>query len=68
MPSFAHLTNYAINKENADFKISKEDSEEGRSSKRTLDHVWERIRSNKVDIDLLKLRIADLIIKTLVSI
>ena len=68
MPSFAHLTNYAINKDNADFKITDEDIAQGRSSKRTLDHVWLRLHESGVDIDLLQLRIADLIIKTLVSV
>ena len=32
----AHLTNYAINKDSSDFKISDEDIAKGESSKRTL--------------------------------
>lgn len=53
MPSFVHLTNYAINKDNAGFKITEEDIAQGRSSKRTLDHVWDRLHENGVDVDLL---------------
>ena len=68
MPSCAHLTNYAINKDQADFKISKEDIEAGVSSKRSLQHVWDRLKTDGLDIDLVKLKIADLIIKTLLSI
>lgn len=50
MPSCAHLTNYAINKDNKEFRISKADIEEGKSSKRTLEHVWERLRQERVDV------------------
>lgn len=68
MPSCAHLTNYAINKDNQDFKLSPEDVASGKSSKRTLGHVWQRLASEGVDVQLVQLKIADLIIKTLVSI
>lgn len=43
MSEHAHLTNYAINKDNADFKISDSDIEAGTSSKRTLDTVYKRL-------------------------
>ena len=43
MPEHAHLTNYAINKDNADFKISESDIEAGISSKRTLETVYKRL-------------------------
>lgn len=68
MPQCAHLTNYAINKGNEDFKISQQHIEDGTSSKRTLEHVWERLRQENVDVQLVKLRIADMIIKTLISV
>ena len=68
MPNCAHLTNYAINKKNDFFKISKEDIEGGTSSKRLLSTVWERLKKENVDIQLVKLRIADMIIKTLISV
>ena len=68
MPEKAHLTNYAINKDAADFKITDEDIEQGISSKRTLETVYQRLQEDGVDINLLKLKIADLIIKTLMSV
>ena len=67
MPDKAHLTNYAINKDAADFKITDQDIEDGTSSKRTLDTVYKRLSDDGVDVNLLKLKIADLIIKTLIS-
>ena len=68
MPTYAHLTNYAINKDAAGFKITDEDIATGQSSKRTLETVYKRLAEDGVDINLLKLKIADLIIKTLISI
>ena len=68
MPQLAHLTNYAINKDSAGFKITDEDIATGKSSKRTLDTVYKRLAEDGVDINLLKLKIADLIIKTLISV
>ena len=44
MTSFQHLTNYAINKESENFKISDEDIKAGTSSKRTLDNVYKRLQ------------------------
>lgn len=68
MPNLAHLTNYAINKDSAGFRITDEDIATGQSSKRTLETVYKRLAEDGVDINLLKLKIADLIIKTLISI
>lgn len=68
MSGFAHLTNYAINKDQAEFKISQSDIEAGTSSKRTLETVYKRLAEDGVDVNLLKLKIADLIIKTLISV
>ena len=68
MPNQAHLTNYAINKDAEDFKITEQDIEAGTSSKRTLETVYKRLREDGVDVNLLKLKIADLIIKTLISV
>ena len=68
MQQFQHLTNYAINKDSENFKISDADIQAGTSSKRTLDNVYKRLQQDGVDIQLLKLKIADLIIKTLISV
>jgi len=43
MSEKAHLTNYAINKDAPDFKISEGDIAAGVSSKRTLDTVYKRL-------------------------
>ena len=64
----AHLTNYAINKDCEAFKISNEDIAEGKSSKRKLETVYERLAKNGVDIHLLKLKIVDIILKTLIAV
>lgn len=68
MSQNVHLTNYAVNKDSEHFKISDEDIQAGVSSKRTLETVYARLEKDGVDIALLKLKIADLIIKTLISI
>jgi hypothetical protein len=65
---FAHLTNYAINKSSEEFKISDKDIQAGLSSKRTLKTVYERLSEHGVDIHLLKLKIVDLVIKTLMAV
>ena len=65
---YAHLTNYAINKDSETFKISETDIAAGKSSKRKLKTVYDRLEANGVDIHLLKLKIVDIIIKTLMSV
>ena len=54
MPNLAHLTNYAINKDSAGFRITDEDIATGQSSKRTLETVYKRLAEDGVDINLLK--------------
>ena len=66
--NYQHLTNYSLNKDSAGFKISDADIAAGTSSKRTLENVYKRLQQDGVDIQLLKLKIADLIIKTLISV
>ena len=62
------MTNYAINKDSETFKISEKDIADGKSSKRKLKTVYDRLEANGVDIHLLKLKIVDIIIKTLMSV
>ena len=62
------MTNYAINKDSMNFKISEKDIAAGKSSKRTLETVFDRMAQNGVDIHLLKLKIVDIILKTLMSV
>ena len=68
MPNHAHLTNCAINRNQDSFDLSSEAVQAGTSSKRKLEHVWTRLAQEGQNVELLKLRIADLIIKTLLSI
>ena len=62
---FIHLTNYAINKDNANF-ASDESGVKGH--KRSLESVYNTLAQEGVDIDKLKFQIKDIIIKTLISI
>lgn len=62
---FIHLTNYAINKDNANF-TSDELGEKGH--KRSLQAVYRQIEADGVDIKKMKEGIKDIIVKTLISI
>ena len=62
---FIHLTNYAINKDNANF-TSDETGEKGH--KRSLNAVFNQLKNDGVDISVLKQQIFDIIVKTLISI
>lgn len=65
---YAHLTNYAINKDSQTFKISESDIAAGKSSKRTLKTVYDTLEKHGINIHFLKLKIVDIILKTLISI
>lgn len=61
---YVHLTNYAVNKDNSNFKISTGvDDEKGH--KRSLKKVLSRLRSEDKDTDKLMGEIKDIIVKTL---
>ena len=48
--------------------MDEKDVEEGQSSKRRLDTIYDRLKQNGCDVHLLKLKIADIIIKTLLAV
>ena len=48
--------------------MDEKDVKEGQSSKRRLETVYSRLKQNGVDVQLLKLKIADIIIKTLLAV
>jgi hypothetical protein len=48
--------------------MSDSDVKSGQSSKRTLKTVYDRLASEGIDIHLLKLKIADIIVKTLIAV
>jgi len=62
---FIHLTNYAINKDNSNFKT---DQSGEKGHKRSLMAVYRQLGEEGVDIVKLKEEIKDIIIKTLISI
>jgi tubulin polyglutamylase TTLL6/13 len=69
---FIHLTNYAINKDNANFQVA-EDEKGETGHKRSLAAVYRQIEkdseeNNKIDIHKIKSQIKDIIVKTLISI
>lgn len=64
---YMHLTNYAINKENEDFKMAKGMDDET-AHKRTLHTVLERLKDDGMDTEKIMGEIKDVIIKTLISI
>jgi tubulin polyglutamylase TTLL6/13 len=64
---FIHLTNYAINKDNANYKVDQNaDAQTGH--KRTLDSIFVRIAREGVDIEELKRKMRDIVVKTLISV
>lgn len=64
---FVHLTNYALNKANSEFKqASSIDDEQGH--KRSITSLLKRLRADKKDVDSMLSDIKDIIIKTMLSI
>ena len=64
---FIHLTNYAINKDNTNFKADA--SAEGNTGhKRSLESIFIQLGREGIDIDALQAKMRDMIIKTLISI
>jgi tubulin polyglutamylase TTLL6/13 len=64
---FMHLTNYAINKNADNFMQNENEDGKGRSHKRSLNEVYKLLESKGHDIDSLKEKIDDLIVKTLIT-
>lgn len=64
---FIHLTNYAINKDNANYAT---DANVNASTghKRSLESIFVRMGREGVDIEELKSKMRDMIVKTLISI
>lgn len=61
---YRHLTNYALNKDNGNFKMAT-GVDDDKSHKRSLRKVLSRMRSEAVDTEKLMGEIKDIIIKTL---
>mmetsp|Transcript_17150 Transcript_17150/g.15131 ORF Transcript_17150/g.15131 Transcript_17150/m.15131 type:complete len:108 (-) Transcript_17150:661-984(-) len=63
-----HLTNYSINKHNANFKANDGDENNENASKRSFKDTNEYLKKLDVDIDLIWRKIEDVIIKTMLSV
>lgn len=62
-----HLTNYALNKDNSDFKQAKT-VDDSSGHKRTIKTVYDRLRNEGKDVDKLENQIDEIIIKTILTI
>ena len=62
-----HLTNYAINKHNRNFVFNTSANNMGVGHKRSLTCVFKQLADKGLDVDLLKEKIKDRIIKTVIS-
>jgi tubulin polyglutamylase TTLL6/13 len=62
-----HLTNYAINKDNPKFVFNESEKDMSKGHKRSLTSVYELMKNQGVDVDSLKTKIKDCIIKTMIS-
>jgi len=64
---FIHLTNYALNKDNGDFKMPQSVNDET-SHKRSISSLLKTLRSQGKDVEKMWAEIKDLIIKTMLTI
>jgi hypothetical protein len=62
-----HLTNYAINKESDKFVFNQDANDMGIGHKRSLESVFSTLREKGADTDQLKLKIEDVIVKTIIT-
>jgi tubulin polyglutamylase TTLL6/13 len=62
-----HLTNYAINKHNPKFVFNNNSANMGVGHKRSLSCVFKQLANKGLDVDTLKKKIKDIIIKTVIT-
>jgi tubulin polyglutamylase TTLL6/13 len=65
--SYIHLTNYSLNKTNPNYVFNTSEKDMDKGHKRTLSSTYERLAKNGVDVELLKARINDAIVKSVIS-
>jgi tubulin polyglutamylase TTLL6/13 len=66
--SYSHLTNYSLNKDNANFVENEDNEEESMAHKRKMTSVFEDLKIHGVNITLLQQQIDDIIRLTLISV
>ena len=65
---FMHLTNYAINKKSSAYQQNDDDEAADESAhKRSLSSLYEHLENLGYDVKSLKLKIEDLIVKTIIT-
>jgi tubulin polyglutamylase TTLL6/13 len=62
-----HLTNYALNKDNGDFKMP-QNVNDNTSHKRSISSLFKTLKSQGKDVDKMWAEIKDLIIKTMLTV
>ena len=61
-----HLTNYSLNKNNKNFIFNTSDKDMDKGHKRSLTAIYKYLSSKGVDVESIKKRIDEMIIKTLI--
>ena len=64
---YTHLTNYSVNKKNANFLQNNDASLDNYGSKWSLTAFWKYWKNNGIDDDKIKKRIEDVVIKSIIS-
>jgi tubulin polyglutamylase TTLL5 len=62
---YTHLTNYSVNKKNANFLQNNDAAQDGYGSKWSLSALWKYCKNNGIDEVMIRRRIEDVIIKTM---
>lgn len=62
-----HLTNYAINRQNPKFIFNNNAANMGIGHKRSLSCVWKQLANKGLDVDQMKTKVKDIIIKTIIT-
>jgi tubulin polyglutamylase TTLL4 len=65
---YMHLTNYSVNKESEHFERNSDAAKDGEGSKWSLTALWKHLRDAGIDVDALRERIHDLVVKTIISV
>ncbi|VDK74356.1 unnamed protein product [Litomosoides sigmodontis] len=65
---FSHLTNYSLNKNNGKFVRNQSAGTEDCGHKWTLGALLRKLRSNRIDTNLLMVRVEDVVLKALFSV
>lgn len=62
-----HLTNYSVNKHNANFVSNKNQADDSSGSKWSFSALLKKLQDHQIDTFELKKKIYDIIIKTIIS-